>query len=149
MFVAGQGDGLEVHLLGEKRLLLVTEGKEVGLQSRGQRMQSATRSSDEAIEASAFEEGADGADAASALEGEGAKGRAKDAAEDQLTRVRAEEAIDRVVGRRGVMVQPVVEGGVRDTAALGKLTLGGIIGIGELLKGSADVRLGPTARVLA
>ena len=93
--------------------------------------------------------GADEADAASTLEVEGGKGSQDDAAEDQLTTARAEKGVSGVVLGGGVMAQPVVESSVRDAEQIGMVTLRGVIGIGEVVKGVGDVSTRPTERVLA
>src|SRR5262249_25623854 len=88
--------------------------------------------------------------AASALQREGGQGSQNDAAEDQLARAGAEEGVNGVlVGGRAV-ARPVVEGGVGDAELFGALTLGGMIGISEVVKsvgnGGARPREGVCAR---
>src|SRR4051812_24466009 len=112
-------------------------------------MQGTTRGSDEAIQTRAVKERADLADATRTLELESAKGSQNDTSEDRLTTAGAEEQVNGVAIVRGVMAGPVVEGSVGDAEALGSCTLGRMIGVGEVLKGSGDLGASPAERVLA
>jgi len=48
-----------------------------------------------------------------------------------------------------VVAYPVVESGVRNALLLGKLPLGRLIGVREVVEGGGDVRTWPTVRVWA
>ena len=50
---------------------------------------------------------------------------------------------------RGVLAQPVVEGSLRDAALLGVVTLGGMLGLAEVVQGAEDVGPRPAERDLA
>src|ERR1019366_2795186 len=106
--------------------------------SNSEGMQGTTGGSDEAIETSLVEEGADLADTASALELKSGKGSQNDAAKNQCARGRAKERVNGVAIGRGVMARPVVESSGRDAESFGQVALGGRIGIGEAVEGVED-----------
>ena len=149
VLVKDQRDGPGLHLSGQDRLFAVAEDNEVRFDPNSEGMQGTTRGCNEAIKSGAFDEGADQADAASAMELESGDGSQDDAAKGQLASGRAEERGHRVVLGRAVMARPVVEGSSRDAELFGIVALGRVIGFAEVVQGSGDVRARPTERILA
>jgi hypothetical protein len=150
VFVRHHGDGLGLHLPGQGGLFLVAEGHQVRLEVNDEGMQGTTRGADEAVESGPLEEGADQADAASALELERGQGSQNQATEEGFAAAGTQEGHEVGFEVGGVVTaEPIAQGGARDVLLGGILPLGTRGGLAEVIEGFGGLGTRPTEGVWA